>query len=88
VTASPETNSTSKTDNRHPMGTTTQHPRRLPLLQRNIPYPPNANRPKFRTIVRATLSTMLTTIQNRHPGPIRRKGHRLPLAQCFSYPPV
>jgi hypothetical protein len=37
------------------MSTTTQHPRRLSLPQRNIPYAPNANRPKFKMIVRATL---------------------------------
>ena len=30
ATANPETNRTSRTENKHPMGTTTQHPLRLP----------------------------------------------------------
>src|SRR3954453_1626945 len=30
-------------------------------------YPPNAKRPRFNTMVRPTLSKMLTTIQNRQP---------------------
>lgn len=68
------------------MGTTTQHPLRLPLPQRIIRYPPNANRPRFKMTVRATLSTMLTTIQNRQPGPTRRKEDRPSLAWHHSYP--
>jgi hypothetical protein len=30
-------------------------------------------------MVKITLKTTLTTIQNRHPGPTRRKGNHLPL---------
>jgi hypothetical protein len=60
---------TSRTENRHPMGTTTQHPRLLPLPQRIIRYPPNAKRPRFNMMVRVTLRTMLATSQNRHPLP-------------------
>jgi len=51
------------------MGTTTQHPPRSRLPQRIIRYPPNANRPRFKTRVKPTLSTMLTTIQKRQPLP-------------------
>jgi hypothetical protein len=31
-------------------------------------------------MVKVTLKMMLTTIQNMHPGPTRRKGNRLPFA--------
>jgi hypothetical protein len=51
------------------MGTTTQHPPRSRLPQRIIGYPPNANRPRFKRMVKPTLSTMLTTIQKRQPLP-------------------
>jgi hypothetical protein len=82
---------TIKTENRQPMGMTTQHPRRLPRPQRIIwapysklfrswAYPPSANKPRFRRMVKVTLKMTLTTIQNRHPGPTRRKENRLPLA--------
>jgi hypothetical protein len=57
------------------MGTTTQHPRLLPLPQRIIRYPPNTKRPRLRRMVKPTLSTMLTASQNRHPLP---NGKRLP----------
>ena len=85
-------------DTRHPMGTTTHHPRprrlplpsvlsMLPLTPNRYPnplrpraYPPSANKPRFSTMVRVTLKTTLTTIQNKHPGPTRRKGNRLPVA--------
>jgi hypothetical protein len=69
ATASPESNRTNRTQNEHPMGTTTQHPPRSRLPQRIMRYPPNANRPRFRTRVKPTLSTMLSTIQKRHPLP-------------------
>ncbi len=55
------------------MGTTTQHPPRSRLPQRIIRYPPNANRPRFKTMVKPTLSTMLTTIQKRQPLPNDRR---------------
>jgi len=51
------------------MGTITQHPRLLPLSQRIVRYPPNAKRLRLRTMVKVTLSTMLSTIQNRQPLP-------------------
>jgi hypothetical protein len=54
------------------MGTTTQHPRLLPLPQRIIRYPPNAKRPRLSKMVKPTLSKMLSTIQNRQPLPICR----------------
>ena len=41
--------------------------RRLP--QRIIRYPPSANKPRFKRMVKPTLSTMLTTIQKRQPLP-------------------
>jgi hypothetical protein len=69
ATATPESNRTNRTKNEHPMGTTTQHPPRSRLPQRIIRYPPTANRPRFRTMVKPTLSTMLTTIQKRQPLP-------------------
>ena len=72
--AAPESNTTSRPENRHPTGTTTQHPRLLPLPQRIIRYPPSAKRPRLRTMIKPTLSKMLSTIQNRHP---------LPNALCF-----
>ncbi len=37
-------------------------------------------------MVRVTLKTTLTTIQNRHPGPTRRNGNRPSLAWHRSYP--
>jgi hypothetical protein len=36
-------------------------------------YPPNANKPRFRTMVKPTLSAMLTTIQKRQPLPNDRR---------------
>ncbi len=61
------------------MGTTTQHPRLLPLPQRIIRYPPSAKRPRLRTMVKPTLKTMLSTIQNRQPlpkgNPLSRSAH-------------
>jgi hypothetical protein len=67
--AAPETNTTSRMENKHPMGTTTQHPRLLPLPQRIIRYPPKAKRPRLSRMVKPTLSKMLSTIQNRQPLP-------------------
>lgn len=75
MTVSPENAKISVTDSRHPMGTTTQHPRLLPLPQRIIRYPPSAKRPRLRMMVKPTLKMMLTAIQNRHPLP---NGESLP----------
>ena len=55
-------------------------PNRCPYPSRLRGYPPNANKPRFSTMVRATLKTTLSTIQNKHPGPTRRKGTRLRFA--------
>ena len=42
-----------------------------PLLQTSslAGYPPSANRPRLRRMVKPTLSKMLSTIQNRQPLP-------------------
>ena len=69
ATANPESNRTNRTVNRQPMGTTTQHPPRSRLPHRIMRYPPNANSPRFKRMVRPTLSTMLSAIQKRHPLP-------------------
>ena len=57
------------TENRQPMGMTTQYLQRSSLPQRIIRYPPSAKRPRLRMIVKPTLSKMLSTIQNRQPLP-------------------
>ena len=47
--------------------------RLLPLPHRiTSAYPPNAKRPRLRTMVKPTLSKMLSTSQNRQPLPIGR----------------
>ena len=45
--------------------------KRLTILRPRliVRYPPNANRPRFRRMVKPTLRMMLRTIQNRYPLP-------------------
>jgi hypothetical protein len=83
----PEGKATGITDGRHPTGTTTQRPRPPPRLRRNIcallagpfrsQHYPESKNGRFNRIVKTTLKTTLTAIQNKHPGPIRRNGNRL-----------
>jgi hypothetical protein len=62
------------------MGTTTQHPRLLPLPQRTtrvLPfglYPDNANKTRLTTTVKVTLNRTLTKSQKRHPLPMSSSG--------------
>jgi hypothetical protein len=52
-------------------------------------YPPNANRPRLRRMVKATLKTTLTTIQNRHPPGTRTKPkNRLSSPGALALPPA
>ena len=56
------------------MGTTTQHPRLLPLPQRTtrvLPfglYPDNANKTRLTTTVKVTLNRTLTKSQKKAPS--------------------
>jgi len=62
------------------MGTTTQHPRLLPLTQRTtrvLPfglYPDSANKTRLTTTVKVTLKRTLTSNQKRHPLPLSSSG--------------
>src|SRR5215212_6362063 len=80
--ASPENAKIGVTPVRHPMGTTTQHPRLLPLPQRTtrvLPfglYPDNANKTRLTTTVKGTLNRTLTKSQKSTLFPCRLAAFR------------